>query len=82
MLINGYKTLRVAMDDSEFEENIIVKYSTIQTAAEKALDVIRGEIPEEAQTAECFSIVIEEMKKKLERARLMPEGRKIRRREF
>lgn len=47
--------------ESEREE-LVISNSTIITAAKKALEVIKAELPEEAQTEEGFSLIFDEMK--------------------
>lgn len=43
-------------------EELVISNSIIITVAKKALEVIKEELPEEAQTEEGFSLIFDEMK--------------------
>lgn len=57
--------------DTAQKEATTLDYSKIRNASDRAIEVIKVELPEEAQTVEGFSLVFEEMKERVRSTRIL-----------
>lgn len=57
--------------DTAQKEATTLDYSKIRNASDRAIEVIKAELPEEVQTVEGFSLVFEEMKERVRSTRML-----------
>lgn len=72
----NYKSVKEAAGmiqvyDTAQKEATTLDYSKIRNASDRAIEVIKAELPEEAQTVEGFSLVFEEMKERVRSTRIL-----------